>query len=252
MQRSLRQTRAGFTLIELLVVISVIALLIGLLLPALSRARKIATATQCLNNLRQIGFALHSYIGDTDLIPREANGGGQEDRRWDIPWPLAFRPYFTHIRDDKFESIPAYLCPDHPNKKHRVQYIVNGLNFRAPGQVIPWPRQKASRPEQFLTPSQTIYMSDYTDDPDDVLYNFAYPNGENTPETYFSIFYDAWTATHITGDPNNGYTGQRIEPRRHLNASNGLYVDGHARSVYQDEMVDLDSWDDRVYFVPNH
>lgn len=252
MFRHRASNQRAFTLIELLVVIAIMALLIGLLLPALSRARKSARSVQCLNNLRQIGFALHSYIGDTDLVPRECNGGGGEDPRWDIAWPLAFRKYFTHIKDDKFESIPAYKCPDHPNQKHRVQYISNGLNFSAPERVITWPRQKACKPEGFLQDSQVIYISDYTDDPDDALYRYAYPSGANTPETYFSIFYDAWSSTHITGDPNHGYTGQRIEPKRHLGASNALFVDGHAERIFEDQMVDLNSWDDRIYFRPNH
>jgi prepilin-type processing-associated H-X9-DG protein len=95
-------------------------------------------------------------------------------------------------------------------------------------------------------------MSDYTNDPDDVLWRFAYPSGPATPETVFSIYYDAWTSTHITGDPNHGYTGQRIEPRRHINASNALFVDGHVARVYEEKMTDLDSWDDKIYFRPNH
>ena len=172
--RTPRRSRRGMTLIELLVVISMIGFLITLLVPSLKRSVKLASATICQHNLKQLGTSLTMYVTENDgwlPITKAAEGGVASAEPTDPTWFSMLFP--TYMPDPMLMRCPSdpfgYRMEqyrdqiDHADAANAVSYGLNEFIMTAGGGYLAHVERRQSK-----RPGQTILAADLG--PDDMRF----------------------------------------------------------------------------------
>lgn len=237
-ERAATANRGAFTLIELLVVIGIIAILAGLLLPALSKARERGKAIACLSNQKEIGVGMLLYVDDYQYYPPGRQDGITQ-------WDLCVGAYAGGKNDlvSPEARTALFMCPS-----ARVRNLGVRLNYSANPNVCKEVTATLgpSRPEELRRPVESIVVGDgiqyqpdgsahailwgvqgssgnaiYWNDGDQAKATAAIPVGEDKDQEY---------ATMDPAGANFRY--------RHGKLINALFADGHAGKMNKGEIKD--------------
>jgi len=206
---------SGFTLIELLVVIAIIIILASILFPVFASIREKGRQTQCLSNLRQLGYAMHCYLGDWEKYPgagEATSTGGNWVPGDSLPIRIDRGVLYPYIKTDGL-----FVCLSDPDR------FTTGLSFRM-NQQLAWETENSP-----ARPSDTVMLIESP------VVDACFRIGGASASTPMPPY-----------DPGLNKADQVPTPINtvHLDQANVLFVDGHVKGLESGqvtaEMFDLE------------
>jgi prepilin-type processing-associated H-X9-DG protein len=221
---------SGFSIAELLVVIGIIALLIAILLPVISRVRKQSQRTTCAANLYQLGKAFSVYAAENrGFVPRYGRYANEPGFFGDPIWLAEIGRILKGSAKLEWEDLPKMAvlqCPSHPTEKIPSAFVVNAFDFATEST---WSGARATQISRIKKPSTVPWALDCSDQ-----------FGEATYGPYDGIFFEPY---HTIRKPEHLTT--RVSWTRHAGKTfNVLYADWHVETL--DTPIALEQFDDGI------